>query len=66
MDMVKTRSQMLQEGKTFAGIGFQRGFEPFYVYDEIARAGGGLRKFYSRYNQSWLINKLKLVTCSSV
>jgi len=47
MDLVKVRAQMMQEGKTYNGVGFQRGFEPFYIFDEIHRAGGGLRKFYS-------------------
>jgi hypothetical protein len=29
LDMVRIRSQMLQEGKTFIGIGYQRGWYPF-------------------------------------
>jgi len=28
-DLIKVRSQMLQEGKTFTGLGFQRGWYPF-------------------------------------
>jgi len=46
LDLVKTRSQILQEGKVFTGIGFGRGFHPFAVFDEIHRAGGGLRKMF--------------------
>lgn len=49
MEMVKIRSQMLQEGKTFIGLGFQRGWYPFQIMEEIHLAGGGLRKFYSKY-----------------
>lgn len=47
MDMVKTRAQMLQEGKGFVGIGFRRGFHCTNIFNEIYAAGGGLRKFYS-------------------
>ena len=47
MDMVKTRAQMLQEGKGFSGIGFKRGFHSGNIFNEISASGGGLRKFYS-------------------
>ena len=50
LDLVKIRSQVLQEGKPFTGIGFGRGFHPFEVYDEIYRAGGGLRKMYTGFD----------------
>jgi hypothetical protein len=39
---------MLQEGKTFSGIGFQRGLHSVEVFNETFNAGGGLRKFYSK------------------
>jgi len=45
--MVKTRAQMLQEGKGFSGIGFKRGFHSGNIFNEISASGGGLRKFYS-------------------
>ena len=35
LDLVKVRSQMLQEGKLFTGIGFQRGFSPSAIFNEI-------------------------------
>ena len=38
---------MLQEGKVFTGIGFQRGFHPTRIFEEIHQAGGGYRKFYT-------------------
>lgn len=45
--MVRIRSQMLQEGKTFVGLGMQRGWYPFQILEEIHQAGGGFRKYYS-------------------
>ncbi len=48
-DLIKTRSQMLQEGKTFIGLGFQRGFHPYPIYREIANSGPGYLKFYTSY-----------------
>jgi|TARA_B110001450_G_scaffold229062_1_gene229390 hypothetical protein len=50
MDMVKTRSQLLQEGKGFTGIGFARGFHGTNVFNDIIAAGGGYRKFYSKFD----------------
>jgi hypothetical protein len=46
--MVKTRSQMLQEGKGHVGFGFKRGIHGAMVFNEIYAAGGGLKKFYSK------------------
>lgn len=40
---------MLQEGKTFTGLGFQRGWYPFHIFEEIHQAGGGLKKFWTSY-----------------
>ena len=48
MDMVKTRTQLLQEGKGFSGIGFRRGMFTTNVFTETLAAGGGYRKFYSK------------------
>jgi hypothetical protein len=38
---------MLQEGKVYTGIAFQRGLHPIEIGQEIHRAGGGMRKFYT-------------------
>lgn len=40
---------MLQEGKTFVGLGFSKGFYPFQILEEMHQAGGGLKKYYSTY-----------------
>ena len=47
LDLAKTRTQMLQEGKGFTGIGFRRGLHSFNVLAETSKAGGGLKKFFS-------------------
>jgi len=47
IDLVKVRTQALQEGKLHNGIGMHRGYFPFAIYDEIYRAGGGMRKMYT-------------------
>lgn len=47
IDLVKVRTQALQEGKLHNGVGMHRGYFPFAVYDEIYRAGGGMRKMYT-------------------
>ena len=52
--MVKTRTQMLQEGKGFTGIGFRRGLHSANVFNDIKAAGGGLRKFYSSLDAFFL------------
>lgn len=54
MDLVKTRVQILQEGKTFHGLGFQKGMHGINVYNETFAAGGGLRKFYSKFDAFFL------------
>jgi hypothetical protein len=54
LDMVKTRTQMLQEGKGFTGIGFRRGLHSTNIYNDIKAAGGGLRKFYSSLDAFFL------------
>lgn len=38
---------MLQEGKVYVGLGFQRGIHPGQVFEEIYNAGGGIRQFYT-------------------
>lgn len=47
-DLVKTRSQILQEGKGHVGFGFKRGIHGAEVFNETFRAGGGFRKFFSK------------------
>lgn len=54
MDMVKTRTQLLQEGKGFSGIGFRRGMFTTNVFTETLAAGGGYRKFYSKLDAFFL------------
>jgi len=46
-DLVKTRAQVMQEGKSFTGLGFQKGFQPGPMLEEIHRSGGGMRRFYT-------------------
>jgi len=48
MDLVKTRAQVLQEGKTYTGIGFKRGLHTINIFNETYAAGGGMKKFYSK------------------
>ena len=50
MDLVKTRTQILQEGKGFTGIGFRRGLHTTNVFTETLAAGGGYKKFYSKFD----------------
>lgn len=38
---------MLQEGKTFNGIGFQRGWHPMHILSEIMESGVGVRKLWT-------------------
>jgi hypothetical protein len=45
--MAKTRIQLLQEGKTYHGIGFKKGFHAMNVMQDIFQAGGGMKKYYS-------------------
>ena len=54
MDAVKTRTQILQEGKGFTGIGFRRGLHSINVFTETLKAGGGYRKFYSSWDAFFL------------
>jgi len=54
LDMVKTRSQMLQEGKGFTGMAFRKGWHPTNIYTDILKAGGGYKKFYSKWDAFFL------------
>lgn len=49
MDLIKMRSLMLQEGKTFNGLGFDRGYNPLQLYREIHKQGGGYKIWFSNY-----------------
>jgi hypothetical protein len=51
----------LQEGRTFMGIGFQRGYHPMQVGQEIMNAGGGFRKFWTSLD-GFLLRTLTLTT----
>ena len=61
MDLVKTRSQILQEGRPFNGVGFFRGFYPYHIFDEVYRAGGGFRKMYSGLD-AWFLRTVTYTT----
>ena len=50
LDLIKVRSQMLQEGKTFNGLAFQRGVHPTLLFNEIYAAGGGYKKFWTSFD----------------
>ncbi len=36
LDLIKVRQQMLQEGKTYNGMGWQRGDNPVEIFNEIS------------------------------
>lgn len=40
---------MLQEGKNFNGLGFQRGDSPVRIFNEISLQGAGMKKYYTSY-----------------
>lgn len=61
MDLVKTRSQILQEGRPYNGVGFFRGFYPFHIFDEAYRAGGGFRKMFTGVD-AWLVRTVAYTT----
>lgn len=63
-DLIKVRSQMLQEGKNFNGLGLNRGYNPFQIYTEIAEAGGGYKTWYTSY--SGFVSKTLAYTTSRV
>lgn len=45
---------MMQEGKVYTGLAFQRGFHPGAIFNEINEAGGGLRSFYTNYHSFFI------------
>lgn len=48
-DLIKVRSQMLQEGKTYSGMGIQRGFNTYRIFEEINQSGAGYRYWYTSW-----------------
>lgn len=48
-DLIKVRSIMLQEGKTYNGMGYTRGYNGFQLYREIVSQGGGYKKWFTSY-----------------
>jgi len=48
-DLLKVRAMMLQEGKTFYGLGIQRGYNPYQLFQEISKAGGGYKTWFTSY-----------------
>jgi solute carrier family 25 (mitochondrial oxoglutarate transporter), member 11 len=61
MDLVKTRAQILQEGKGFTGIGFSRGFHGVNIFNDTLAAGGGYKKFFSKLD-AWAIRTVSFTT----
>jgi hypothetical protein len=61
-DLVKTRSQILQEGKGHIGFGFKRGIHGSNIFNETFAAGGGLRKFYSKLD-AFFMRTVAYTTC---
>mmetsp|Transcript_9804 Transcript_9804/g.9631 ORF Transcript_9804/g.9631 Transcript_9804/m.9631 type:complete len:264 (+) Transcript_9804:14-805(+) len=49
LDLIKVRSQMLQEGRTFYGLGTQRGSNPFAIFREINKSGGSYKTWFTSY-----------------
>ena len=52
---------MLQEGKGFCGIGWQKGYYPITMFNEIMSAGGGYKKFYSKLD-AFLVRTVSYTT----
>lgn len=48
-DLVKVRAQMLQEGRTFYGLGTQRGSNPMAIFREINKSGGSYKTWFTSY-----------------
>jgi len=48
-DLLKVRSFMLQEGKTFNGLGTERGYNFLQLSREIIKQGGGYKVWFSSY-----------------
>ncbi len=61
MDLVKVRSQLLQEGRIFPGIGFNIGFHPFNVFDEIHATGTGIRGMFCSLD-AWAVRTVAYTT----
>lgn len=48
-DLIKVRSQMIQEGRTFHGMGTMRGTNPFSIFREINKSGGSYKTWYTSF-----------------
>jgi hypothetical protein len=48
-DLIKVRCQMLQEGKTFYGLGIQRGYNSYQIFHEINKAGAGYKTWFTSW-----------------
>ena len=49
LDLIKTRAQMMQEGKTFNGMGIQRGYNSYQIMHSINKAGGSYKTWYTSF-----------------
>ena len=61
MDLVKVRSQVLQEGRVFPGIGWNIGFHPARVFDEIHSTGIGIRGMFCGID-AWTVRTVTYTT----
>jgi hypothetical protein len=61
-DLLKVRAQMLQEGKVFNGLGLQRGYNAHQLYEEISKAGGGYKTWYTNY-EGFISRTVAYTTC---
>lgn len=48
-DLLKVRAQMLQEGKTYNGMGIQRGYNAYQLFGEINKAGASYKTWYTSW-----------------
>jgi hypothetical protein len=54
LDLIKVRAQCMQEGKTFNGLGIQRGYNSYQLFSEISHAGGAYKTWYTSYEGFFL------------
>lgn len=49
LDLLKVRAQMLQEGKTYNGMGIQRGYNTYRLFSEINKSGAGYKTWFTSW-----------------
>jgi hypothetical protein len=50
LELLKVRAQLLQEGRSLHGWGFERGVPTVRVFNEIMDSGAGLRGLWTGYD----------------